>query len=286
MNRRSLLILILLIGHTFLVYGQRGQSDVSLEKLSDRLYLIKGGRGADGGLYIGDKGLLVIDAKMTKEAVDQTLSAIRGISSLPIKYLINTHSDGDHINGNQYFPEDVTFIAHENCRKEFFHKTWNGEQSRWHNPDLAPFIPAITFSDRMTVHLGEKAVELWYFGVGHTTGDAVVYFPDEKIAFLGDMIFKDRPQLIHAYKGGNSFEYIKTQKKMLKTLDADLFCSGHAEPVRRQVIEEHIKNMEIMQEKIARMMKKKMPLEKIQALFEENASRLVGVIFNEIEKTK
>ena len=64
-------------------------------------------------------------------------------------------------------------------------------------------------------------MELWYFGVGHTTGDIVVYFPEEKTAFLGDQIFFSRPQLIHAYKGGHSFEHVKTVTKLLEKIDAE-----------------------------------------------------------------
>jgi len=44
----------------------------------------------------------------------------------------------------------------------------------------------VTFRDKMEIHLGSKKVELWYFGVGHTTGGIVVYFPDEKTASIGD----------------------------------------------------------------------------------------------------
>ncbi|MCK4749855.1 MAG: MBL fold metallo-hydrolase, partial [Bacteroidales bacterium] len=206
------------------------------------------------------------------------------ITDKPILYLVNTHSDGDHINGNRFFPESVTIIAHENCRKEFFHPSRNGSKSMWHNPDLAPFIPSITFKDHLTLYLGKSRFEFWYFGIGHTTGDAVVYFPDEKTAFIGDMIFADRPQLIHAYKGGNSFAYIKTQNKMLKALDASLYCSGHADPVTRKKFLSHISTMEKMQARIAELIKMQKTLDLIKDVFEENASRLVEVMYNEIKE--
>jgi len=167
---------------------------VRLEKLSEKLYQILDGRGANGGAYIGDSGVLVIDAKMTKTSVEQTIIEIKKITDKPIKYLVSTHSDGDHITGNRFFPPTVTFIAHENCRKEYFHPRRDDTPSEWHNPELLPFIPSITFRDKMDLYLGAQKVELWYFGVGHTTGDLVVYFPEEKTAFIGDQIFVGRPQ--------------------------------------------------------------------------------------------
>lgn len=264
---------------------QREVLPVRLGMISERLFEILEGRGARGGVYIGDNAVLVIDAKMNKSSVDQTIAEIKKITDKPIKYLVNTHSDGDHIWGNQYFPQMITFIAHENCRKELFHPRRDGTPSEWNKPELAPFIPSITFRDKMDIYLGSKKVELWYFGVGHTTGDAVIYFPEEKTAFLGDQIFLRRPQLIHSYKGGNSFEHIKTLTKMLETLEAEKFCSGHSDILDRQAIKKHIGEMKERQEKVKSLLEKNKTLEGIKAEFNENESRLIEAIYNELKSS-
>ncbi len=263
---------------------QREAIPVALKKISGNLYEILGGQGAQGGVYLGDNGVLVIDAKMNRESVDQTLTEIKKLTNKPIKYLVNTHSDGDHVTGNQFFPGTVTVIAHENCRKEFFHPKRDGAPSEWNNPELTPFIPSITFREKMDVYLGSKKVELWYFGVGHTTGDAVVYFPEEKTAFVGDQIFVTRPQLIHSYKGGNSFEHVKTLSKMLETIDAQYFCSGHSEKVGRRIVEQQLAIMKNRQEKVRQFIDQGMGIEAIKSKFEENESRLIESIFNEIKQ--
>ncbi len=263
---------------------EREVPPVELKKISDNLFEIIGGRGAQGGAYIGDNGILIIDSKMNKESVEQTIIEIKKITDKPIKYLINTHSDGDHIIGNQFFPEAVTFIAHENCHKEFFHPKRDGSPSDWNNSELAPFIPSITFREKMDIYLGSKKVEIWYFGVGHTTGDAVVYFPEEKTAFIGDQIFVTRPQLIHSYKGGNSFEHVKTLSKMLETLNAEHFCSGHDDMVDRRVIKLKIGIMKDQQEKVRQLINQGLSLEAVKTEFNENESRLVESIFNEIKQ--
>src|SRR4030042_1141406 len=262
---------------------QQEVKPVKLSLISDGLYEILDGRGANGGVYIGDNGVLVIDAKMDKESVGQTIQEIGKITDKPIKYLVNTHSDGDHVNGNQYFPEDITIISHENCRKEFFVPKRDGSPSDWENPQLAAFVPEITFRDQMDIYSGSKRVELWYFGVGHTTGDIVVYFPSEKKAFVGDLIFVGRPQLIHSSKGGNSFEHVKTLTKMLETLDADKYCSGHSEIISRQAIQDHISQIQQQQQKIRSLIDKNKSLDEIKSEYTENESRLVESIFNEIK---
>jgi cyclase len=256
---------------------------INLEKLSDRLYQILGGAGANGGFYVGDNAVLVIDTKQTKESVDATIEGIKKITDKPIKYIVNTHSDGDHVTGNQFFPLTVTIVSHKNCREEFLHPSSNGEPSAWERPDLAPFLPSVTYSDKLNIYLGFKKVELWYFGVGHTTGDTVVYFPEEKTAFIGDQIFIGRPQLIHSYKGGNSFAHVKTLTTMLDTLDAEKFCSGHSDPIGRTEVQQHIEEMKNLQEKVKTLVDQGKNLDEIQKEFESNQTRLVESIFNEIK---
>ena len=275
-------LLLLLISSSF---GQRrGAQPVQFKKISDRLFEILGGRGAQGGAYIGDNGVLVIDAKMDKKSVDSVINGIKRITDEPVKYLVNTHSDGDHITGNRYFPASVTFIAHENCRKELFHPRRDGTPSEWNQPELAPFVPSITFRDKMDIYLGSKKVELWYFGVGHTTGDIVVYFPEEKTAFIGDQIFLTRPQLIHSYKGGNSFEHVETLTKMLRTIDAEKFCSGHSEMTDREGVRNHIEQMKKRQEKVKALIREGKSIEEIKSEFNENETRLIETIYSDIRK--
>lgn len=256
---------------------------VRVEKLSDSLYQVLGGRGANGGIYIGDNGVLVIDAKMTEESVSQTLAEIKKLTDRPILYLINTHSDGDHIVGNRYFPRSVTIVAHEKCREEFFHPRGDGEPSLWNDPELVPFVPSLTYRNKMDIYLGGKKVELLYFGVGHTKGDTVVYFPGEKIAFLGDQIFMGRPQLIHSYKGGNSFEHVKTLTKMLETIDAERFCSGHSDPIDRTAVEHHIEEIKSIQDKVKSLVEQGKSLEDVKKEFPEDHARLVESVFHELE---
>jgi glyoxylase-like metal-dependent hydrolase (beta-lactamase superfamily II) len=129
-----------------------------------------------------------------------------------------------------------------------------------------------------------KRIELWHFGVGHTTGDTVVYFPDEKVAFVGDQVIPGRPQLIHAYKGGNSFQHVANLRKMLDTLDAQQFCNGHGDITNRKGITDHIEQMRAMQTKVESLVKKNMPVEAVQKEFKENEATLVRVIYNEVKK--
>lgn len=263
--------------------GQGSASPLEFKKISENLYEIRGGRGANGGAYIGGDGVLLIDSKMDEASVNQVLAEVKKLTEKPIKYVVNTHSDGDHVSGNRYFPAGTTFVAHVNCRKEFFVSRRPDTPSQWSDPKMSAFLPSITFRDKTDLYLGDKKVELWYFGVGHTTGDTVVYFPEEKTAFVGDQLFLGRTPLIHAYKGGNSFENVKTLTKMLDTLDAERFCSGHSDPVDREGLKAYITTLKQRQEKVENAVKSGKSLEATQAEFGADEARLVEVIYSEIQ---
>jgi cyclase len=129
-------ILLLFISYYNSIAQPSEPSPVRLEKLADNLYEIQGGRGANGGLFIGDDGVIIIDSKMDKQSVDQIMAEMSKLTDKPVKFLINTHSDGDHVNGNPYFPESAVIVAHQKCREEFFLPGRDGSPSMWLTPDL------------------------------------------------------------------------------------------------------------------------------------------------------
>jgi glyoxylase-like metal-dependent hydrolase (beta-lactamase superfamily II) len=245
--------------------------------------MFTGGRGANTGAYIGEKEVLLIDSKQDSASVAQVLAAIKKLTNNPVTRLVNTHADGDHVFGNRFQPAGVTFIAHENCLKEFFVPSMNGTPSDWNNPALKAFLPSVTYKDRLDLQVGAKRIQLYYFGVGHTTGDTVVYFPDEKVAFIGDQIFTIRVQLIHAYKGGSSFGEVAALEKMLSTIDARKFVCGHNDVIDRAAVQNHIAQMKALQEKVRGLKVKGQSIEEVQKQFEQNQSALVQTIYNEIK---
>lgn len=274
-------ILWLVIGALPINAQDRETVPVSLEKISESVYQLKGGRGSNGGFIIGDNGVLVVDSKMDEVSVRQCLELIGQVTGKPVLYLVNTHSDGDHIMGNRYFPSSVTFVAHENCRNDFFKENF-GRESDWGEPGNLPFVPSVTFTEQLSLWLGAVPVELLYFGPGHTTGDIVVYVPGEKVAFIGDLYFSDRPQLIHSNKNGDSFAYVRTIDRMLESIGAETFLSGHSDPAARTDLENHVQQMVARQEKVRKLIAEGNDLEETLARFQENEARLVTSIYHEI----
>ncbi|MGB7296748.1 MAG: MBL fold metallo-hydrolase [Candidatus Aminicenantales bacterium] len=216
---------------------------LTLEKISEGIYQVKGGSGANGGVIIGRKEIMVIDAKMSEDSAKQMLAEIRKISDVPITILALTHSDGDHVNGITGFPADIKIIAHEET-KRYMDEAFKDGRQRAYLPSIETFVSGGPVYD-----LGGRKVEFFYFGPAHTSGDMVVFVPDENVAFLGDLYFAGRDPLVHRHKSGNSFGLAKVLQSVLE-LDAETFLSGHSEKANRADIEALIQALEEKQAKV------------------------------------
>jgi cyclase len=282
------LLLAIICSVSVPVYAQQAApapaapAPVTLQQVAPNIYMTVGGRGAQGGVYLGEKEVLLIDSKQDSASVAQVLAEIGKLTSNPVTRLVNTHADADHVFGNRFQPKGVTFIAHENCLAEFSAASMSGTPSDWNNPELKPFLPSVTYKDRMDLRVGAKTIELWHFGTAHTTGDTVVYFPDEQVAFIGDQVFVGRVQLIHAYKGGSALGNVANLERMLAALPAEKFVSGHSEIQDRAGVRNHVASMRAMQEKVRGLKANGMPLEDVRKQFAQNEAALVGVIYGEM----
>ena len=197
---------------------------VEVKKVRGNLYQATGGVG-NAYFYVGPNETLVIDAKMSKQAAEAMLAEIKKITDKPVRRVVLTHSDGDHVGGLSGFPADVTIISHANVRKDI-------DQANGNARAKLP-LPSEIFSKEMTIFVGDTEIQLLYFGPAHTSGDSVVYIPSEKAAIVGDLVFVDRDPLIHAQKNGSSFGLVSVLKSLLQ-LDADLYLSGHADGVSKK----------------------------------------------------
>jgi len=239
---------------------QQQPEPITLEKIVDNIYQVKGGSGANCGVIIGEKEIMVIDAKMSEESAKQMLAAIGKISSVPIRVLVFTHSDGDHVNGITGFPADIKILAREEAKKDM-EEAFKDERQRAYLPRIQAFA-----SKSLECDLGGRTVQLLYFGPAHTNGDVVVYCPKEKVAFLGDLFFAGRDPLVHRHKKGSSFGLVSVLKNVLQ-LDAEIFLSGHADKANRADVEALIKSIEEKQAKIKAMITEGKSLDEIKKFY-------------------
>lgn len=235
---------------------------ISVQNVKGNIYQLKGGMGANTGFFIGEKEVLAIDAKMTEDAAKQMIVEIKKLTPHPISYITLTHSDGDHVNGLVGFPQGTNIISHEKTRAHM-DKAFQSAQER-------AYLPNITFSEKLSLYLGGilrgTRIDLFYFGPAHTDGDAIVYFPNEKVAFIGDLLFIGRDPLIHRHKNGSSFGLVKVLKAILN-LDAEIFVHGHGDLATKKDILSVIQSVEEKQIRIQALLKEGKDLEHVKKIF-------------------
>lgn len=150
----------------------------------------------NAGFIVAEAGVIVVDTMMTPTMARELLEIIGKNSSKMIRFVVNTHHHGDHTFGNQFFPQAV-IVGHEGVRARMAElgdtMIAQSLRSRPHLKEefqqVKVTMPALTFSQRFTFHWGGERVELFHLGKGHTPGDSVVYLPQQKALFAGDLLF-------------------------------------------------------------------------------------------------
>lgn len=142
------------------------------------------------GFILGPDGVVLIDTCFTEARTRALMSTIRSFSELPVHTVINTHHHGDHTWGNCFLP-GATIIGHSKCRTEMI-ATGLGLKAIFPGVEVGDVTivpPGVTFEDRLDVYVGDLKLELHYVGPAHTVSDIVVWVPERKVLFTGDVVF-------------------------------------------------------------------------------------------------
>jgi glyoxylase-like metal-dependent hydrolase (beta-lactamase superfamily II) len=218
--------------------GRGGQQArvVEVEKLKDNLYVLKGG-GGNTGVFIQTNGITVVDTKNPGWG-QPILDKIKELSPKPVTTIINTHTHGDHVSGNVEFPTTVDIVVQENTAvnmKKMAPVTGLGQPGAPPAPNIfeqnqGRGLPKRTFKDRMTLGSGADRIDLYYFGRGHTNGDAWILFPSLRVVHAGDIVSGKNLPLLDANNGGSGVEIGTTIGKAHSTFSksADTVITGHS----------------------------------------------------------
>jgi cyclase len=231
-----------------------------VHQLKPDVYWVEGG-GGNSGVVIGDKGVIVIDAKTTPAGGKELLDNIAKITPKPVTAVILTHSDPDHVNGLASFPAGITIIAHANNKKEQEAALAAGGRGA---PPADRLPTRVVTRNKENLKIDGVKIELLHWAPAHTSGDLVVYLPGQKVVFTGDIIASQRPDpLIHLEKNGSSEGWITTTKG-IAALDSDQFVPGHGEVQTKAGIQKRLSNTEAKRAKIKELVAQGKSLDEIK----------------------
>jgi glyoxylase-like metal-dependent hydrolase (beta-lactamase superfamily II) len=240
-NRRLLLVgalTALLTAHTaWVAYSQsvapagatirsaKTPGPLTSRQVRGDLHMISG-EGGNVAVYVTPEGVVLVDDMFDRNHAD-ILAQVTRITDKPLRYVINTHQHDDHAGGAFKMLPLAEVIAHRNVyanlkdlKRPYYEDT----------PGTPIGLPRLTFSDRLDLHLGGRDVEAYYFGRGHTSGDAIISFPEFRAIHTGDLfISSSRPGVpiyVDYVQGGSLIDWTATLERTL-ALDFDIVIPGH-----------------------------------------------------------
>jgi glyoxylase-like metal-dependent hydrolase (beta-lactamase superfamily II) len=178
------------------------------------------GAGGNTAVFIMANGVTLVDTKNpnTGQAI---LDQVKMLTPKPVTQIINTHTHADHTGSNEFFVENVSFVAHENTKA-------NMQKMTNFAGDKAKFLPAKTYKDTLTLGSGADQILLYHFGPAHTNGDTFVVFPAIRAMHSGDAFASKGFPNVDAANGGSTKEYGKTLAKAASTIkNVDTIINGH-----------------------------------------------------------
>src|SRR5579862_2615540 len=166
--------------------GQQDFSKVEIKttQITKNFYTLEG-QGGTIGVLVGPDGVFMVDDQFAP-LTEKIVTAIRKISTAPIKFVVNTHVHGDHTGGNENLGKlGVTIIARENLRNRLMHPN-PGANGTPGVPAPAAALPILTFNNLITFHMDGEDVQLIPIPVAHTDGDTMVRFVNADVIMSGD----------------------------------------------------------------------------------------------------
>ncbi len=186
------------------------------------------GSGGNITVLTGGDGKLLVDGGIAVSR-QKIRSALDGISSAPIAFLVNTHYHWDHTDGNEWVRKaGATIVAHENTLARL---SASQRVEEWkHTFPAAPVDarPTVTFKSKKTVEFDGETLELEHYGPGHTDGDLLVYFERADVLVLGDIWWNGYYPMIDLGAGGSIDGMIRwAEIALARTTPKTIVVPGH-----------------------------------------------------------
>ncbi len=205
----------------FASQGDLSEKQTSFTEIGRGLYAFTAEGDPNSGVIIGDDSVMVIEAQATPRLAQKVIDCIRSVTDKPISHLVLTHYHAVRVLGASAYkaPQILMSDTARAMVVERGQEDWDSEFQRFprlfqgHEDIPGLTWPTTTFSDRMSVYLGQRRVDLMHLGRAHTAGDIVIHVPDENVMFTGDIVeyhsacycgdghFRDWSRTLDAIKG-------------------------------------------------------------------------------------
>lgn len=185
------------------------------------------------GFIVGSDGVLVINAGPSTRVARALHEAIKKITPQPVKWVVNLNAQSHYWLGNDYFRQQAVPILAHAAASRLMRETGAGQLQatrtllREKANGTALAYPTETLGDRRTLRVGKTDMQLLHFGPAHTAGDLMLWLPEQKILFSGDVVFTQR--MLGVLPAGNSGSWVRVFDQAM-ALKPRIIVPGHGNP--------------------------------------------------------
>jgi len=229
-----------------------------MQQVSPHVWVETEYEGANVGCIVGERGIVLVESPMSPPDARDWLQKVRRVSQKPILYIVNTDHHFDHSICNCVFgaPSILHELAlpglqelrftYKDIFKHFAAEKYAELKKDLEGLDLAD--PLITFSEKLTLELGDLSVKLVHVG-GHSLGTIYVLAAEDKVLFTGDNVTHNR----HPYMGEAVFANWRRGLDRMLRLDATVVVPGHGDVCGKEAITKLIEFLTLLEARVKEM---------------------------------
>jgi glyoxylase-like metal-dependent hydrolase (beta-lactamase superfamily II) len=279
MRRAVLATLASVVGFgASVVVGQSTPDALRAWPIRENMFMLVG-PGANSTVHIGRDGVLVVDPQTSDGP--ELLAAIKRLSDKPVRFIVDTTIDADHISGNEALAKSGQVLAGGNTRPAtvtgtggapiFAHENLLNRLSESGAPPAS--LPTDTyFVKQKDMFVSGEAVQLLHVPAAHTDGDTMVFFRRSDVISAGDVFTPDRYPMIDLARGGSIEGMLAGINYILELAVPDIneeggtmIVPGHGRLCDESDVSDYRDMVTIVRDRVADMVKKKMTIEQVKA---------------------
>ncbi|MEQ9675587.1 MAG: MBL fold metallo-hydrolase [Roseovarius indicus] len=231
----------------FASQGDLTEKTISFTEVGRGLWAFTAEGDPNSGVIIGDESVMIVEAQATPRLANKVIEKVREVTDKPITHLVMTHYHAVRVLGASAYdaPQVIMSDVTRSMVAERGQEDWDSEFQRFprlfegHESIPGLTWPTTTFSDTMTVYLGNRRVDLMHLGRAHTAGDIVIHVPDENVMFTGDIVEYHSA----CYCGDGHFSDWGDTLDEIKWFDVDAIAPGRGDALMgREMVNAAIEN--------------------------------------------
>jgi cyclase len=259
----------------FVVVSAAGAQDLgpNIRKLKDGIYVYVGTKfNSNCGIVITQEGVVLIDSGHNPTDSRSILEAVKKLSPLPVRFLLDTEPHPDHTTGHFVFSPPATIIAHAGATASMIGREKESpgriEKLAGTSPEMKKALegyrfvpPQVEYRQKMTLNLGERTFELFYLKDVHSEADTAVWLPKERVLFSASGIVVDQVNILRPFV---TIPDILAASKMMKALNPEVVVPGHGQPGTAKIFDDTEKYYALLVERVGAMVKAGKSLDEIK----------------------